>query len=220
MTRAMGGKQWGKALVSGRHRSRRELPAGAFVCRCSQGQRCRSWARGLRPSSLPKALAGHGTSGGRVSATAHSHRHFFVSFIVQIAAQSLNYSEQTPVTAPWSRGDAGTDGGCSFPCAGVSRLPGALAGQLAPFAKQAGGSEASTPCWAGRGAGTLCHQPLSSWHPQDRGCCSQPTLAGDRPQDGLGWLSVVSPLPGLNETLQGLMTKSTVRELLPAVIFL
>lgn len=59
---------------------------------------------GLLPSSLLKALPGHGTSGGRVPAPAHSHGHFLFPFILQTAAQSLNYSEQAPVAARWSRG--------------------------------------------------------------------------------------------------------------------
>lgn len=168
MTRTMGGKQRGKTLNLDRHRSRTELPAGAFVCRCSQGQHHRSWARGLLPSSLLKALAGYRTSAGRVTATADSHRHFLFAFILQIAAQSLNYSEQTPLTAPWSRGDTNTQMAAAvFPCAGVSRFAGGLAGQLAQFVKQAGGSEVEhTVLGTQRG----WNQPLSSWCPQNRGC--------------------------------------------------
>lgn len=114
MTRTLGGKQRGETPNLDRHRSRTELCAGASVCRCSQDKAAGAGLGALH-SSLLEALAGCGTSGGRVTATADSHRHFLFSFILQIAAQSLNYSEQTPVTAPWSRGDTDTDGGCSIP---------------------------------------------------------------------------------------------------------
>ena len=67
-------------------------------------------------NSFLKAIAGYWTLVERVTATADSYRHFLFSFILQIAAQSLNYSKLTPLTASWSRrAHRHTDGGCSFP---------------------------------------------------------------------------------------------------------
>lgn len=110
-----------------------------------------------------------------------------------------------------------------FPCAGVSRFPGALAGQLAQFVKQAGGSEVEHTV-LGRQTGGTSPSPRGALRTQDAEMsCSQPALARDRRQDVWGWLSAVSPT-GLAkmtlETPRKPMIKSTVRELFPVVIFL
>lgn len=62
MTRTTGGKQRGKTLTLDKHRSRAELPAGAFCAGVHRAvlQQLRSGL--LLPSSLLKALAVHGTS--------------------------------------------------------------------------------------------------------------------------------------------------------------
>lgn len=116
----------------------------------------------------------------RVTGTADSYRHFLVSFILQIAAQSLNYSKQAPLTASRGRGaHRHTDGGCSFPlCVAYPDSQVCLTGQVVQFVKQAEGSEVEgTRC---AHCGCWCTDPLilgSSGQRMPRTGTSQPALA-------------------------------------------
>lgn len=160
----------------GKGRSRRELPAGAFVCRCSQGQRCRA---GLGAPLLltPEGSARTGNPGRK------SYCHCTQPQALSISLYATNCSSEPELfradssDSSLEHGDTGTGGGCGSPAQAHPSSRGS-AGQLAPFVKWAGGSQVE-------------HTVLgTSPSPHNRGCWDELHPCPGRGQTP-GWTGLV-----------------------------